>query len=212
MQNALTETQRIEVTRDQAKQRIGLQGSLVCTVARLYAWKRVDILLEMVPAFTDEATLVIVGDGPEQAALENHARSLGIADRVRFVGRVPHHEVHLYLRAADVFVLNTSYEGLSHTLIETRSVGTPIVTTDIGGNREMLINDETALLVPVGDPESFVAAVNRLLENSELGQRLAHAAAHGLEHFVWDRLIDETMEILDELTKPQPGTRTPGQL
>ena len=211
VQNALTETPRIDITRNEAKQRIGLRGSLVCTVARLYAWKRVDILLEMVPAFTGDSTLVIVGDGPEQAALENRARSLGVADRVRFVGRIPHHEVHLYLRAADVFVLNTSYEGLSHTLIETRSVGTPIVTTDIGGNREILKNEETALLVPVGDPESFVAAVNRLLNSPELRQHLAQAATRGLEHFIWDRLVDETMEIIDKLTKPQPVTKPPGK-
>jgi glycosyltransferase involved in cell wall biosynthesis len=209
VQNALTETPRIDITRNEAKQRIGLRGSLVCTVARLYAWKRVDLLLEMVPAFTGDSTLVIVGDGPEQAALENRARSLGVADRVRFVGRIPHHEVHLYLRAADVFVLNTSYEGLSHTLIETRSVGTPIVTTDIGGNREILKNEETALLVPVGDPESFVAAVNRLLNSPELRQNLAQAATRGLEHYIWDRLVDETMEIIDKLIKPQPVTKPP---
>ena len=134
---------------------------------------------------------------------------MGVADRVRFVGRIPHHEVHLYLRAADVFVLNTSYEGLSHTLIETRSVGTPIVTTDIGGNREILKNEETALLVPVGDPESFVAAVNRLLNSPELRQNLAQAATRGLEHYIWDRLVDETMEIIDKLIKPQPVTKPP---
>jgi glycosyltransferase involved in cell wall biosynthesis len=86
------------------------------------------------------------------------------------------------------------------------------VTTDIGGNREILKNEETALLVPVGDPESFVAAVNRLLKSPELGQHLARSATRGLEHFIWDRLVDETMEILDELTKPQPVTKTPGQV
>ena len=174
---------------------------MVCTVARLYAWKRVDDLIDMVPAFAKSATLVVVGDGPEQNVLERCARDLGVIDRVHFVGRVAHEDVPMYLRAADVFVLNTAYEGLSHTLIETRTIGTPIVTTDIGGNREILTNEENALLVPFGDSESFVAAVNRVLNDPALGERLSGIASTNLSHFAWDRLVDETMQILLNVTR-----------
>ena len=201
VQNALTETPLIEHTRDEAKRELGLEGPVVCTVARLYAWKRVDDLIAMVPAFVQSATLVVVGDGPEQNFLERCARDLGVTDRVRFVGRVAHEDVPMYLRAADVFVLNTAYEGLSHTLIETRTVGTPIVTTDIGGNREILTNEENALLVPFGDAESFVAAVNRVLNDPVLGERLSGMASTNLAHFAWDRLVDETMQILANVTR-----------
>ncbi|MCY3894845.1 MAG: glycosyltransferase, partial [Chloroflexi bacterium] len=161
-------------------------------------------LLRMVPDFANDAVLAIVGDGPEQPALERFAAELGLADRVRFVGRVAHRDVGLYLRAADVFVLNTSYEGLSHTLVEARVVGTPIVTTDIGGNREILTNEQNALLTPLGDHCAFVNAVNRLLTDRELSERLTGAGSEGLDHFAWDRLVDETMEILSEVTGSAP--------
>ena len=207
VQNALTETPRVELTRDQAKRELHLSGSVVCTVSRLYSWKRVDDLIAMVPAFAKAATLVVVGDGPEQTVLERCARNLGVWDQVRFVGRVPHEEVPMYLRAADVFVLNTAYEGLSHTLIETRTVGTPIVTTDIGGNREILTNEENALLVPLGDSDSFVVAVNRVLNDSALSERLSRMASSNLSHFAWDRLVDETMEILANVTRSKPQGR-----
>ena len=198
--NALTEIPEIEDSREEAKRHLGFSGPLVCTVSRLYGWKRVDDLLRMVPDFANDAVLAIVGDGPEQPALERFAKDLGLGDRVRFVGRVPHRDVGLYLRAADVFVLNTSYEGLSHTLVEARVVGAPIVTTDIGGNREILKHEHNALLTPLGDQRAFVAAVNRLLTDRELAERLARTGSEGLEHFSWDRLVDETMEILSEVT------------
>ncbi|MCY3748287.1 MAG: glycosyltransferase family 4 protein [Chloroflexi bacterium] len=206
--NALTEIPEIDLPREEAKRQLGFEGPLVCTVSRLYSWKRVDELLRMVPDFANGAVLAIVGDGPEQPALERFAKELGLGDRVRFVGRVPHRDVGMYLRAADVFVLNTSYEGLSHTLVEARVVGTPIVTTDIGGNREILTHEHNALLTPLGDHSAFVAAVNRLLTNRELAQRLAHAGSEGLDHFAWDRLVDETMEILSEVTAASARERS----
>jgi glycosyltransferase involved in cell wall biosynthesis len=75
------------------------------------------------------------------------------------------------------------------------------VTTDIGGNREILTNEENALLVPFGDSESFVAAVNRVLNDPVLGERLSGMASTNLEHFAWNRLIDETMQILANVTR-----------
>lgn len=206
--NALTEIPEIEESREEAKRQLGFRGPLVCTVSRLYGWKRVDDLLRMVPDFANDAVLAIVGDGPEQPALERFAAELGLDDRVRFVGRVAHRDVGLYLRAADVFVLNTSYEGLSHTLVEARVVGTPIVTTDIGGNREILTNEYNALLTPLGDHRAFVAAVNRILCDHELAEHLARAGSEGLDHFAWDRLVDETMEILSEVTAASARVRS----
>ena len=206
--NALTEIPDIEESREEAKRQLGFRGPLVCTVSRLYGWKRVDDLLRMVPDFANDAVLAIVGDGPEQPALERFAAELGLRNRVRFLGRVPHRDVGMYLRAADVFVLNTSYEGLSHTLVEARVVGTPIVTTDIGGNREILKHEHNALLTPLGDHRAFVAAVNRLLTDGELAERLARAGSEGLDHFAWDRLVDETMEILSEVTAASARERS----
>ena len=178
---------------------------MVCNVSRLYAWKHVDALIRMVPRFDHGAALLIVGGGPEQSRLEQLSREVGVTDRVVFTGDVPHDRVATYLRASQICVLNTQYEGLSHTLVEARHVGTPIVTTDVGGNREILRHEHSAVLVPFGDEDAFVHAVNDLLADPAHGARLARAARTGLEHFRWDRLVDETLEVLHDAIDRRPG-------
>jgi glycosyltransferase involved in cell wall biosynthesis len=148
----------------------------------------------MAPRFARGATLVIVGDGPERRSLESLAGALD-APAV-FVGAVDQEDVHSYLAAADVFVLNTRYEGMSHVLLEARRAGAPIVTTDVGGNLEILDSGENALLVPYGDHPAMVAAVNRLLEESELAGSLRDGARRGMDQYSWDRQVAETLQLL----------------
>ena len=206
IQNALTSTPRPDEDSASALRSMGLKPPVVCNVSRLYAWKNVDALIHMVPRFDLNATLLIVGDGPERPRLERLARKTDIADRVVFTGDVQHSRVATCLRASNVCVLNTQYEGLSHTLVEARHVGTPIVTTDVGGNREILSHEHSALLVPFGDSDAFVQAVNRLLHNPAYGHQMAKAAQIGLEHFRWDRLVDETLDVLRDAVHQRPGT------
>ena len=71
----------------------------------------------------------------------------------------------------------------------------------IMSNHAILTNEENALLVPFGDSESFVAAVNRVLNDPVLGERLSGMASTNLAHFAWDRLVDETMQILANVTR-----------
>lgn len=205
IQNALTSTPRPNEEPEAARQGLGLRAPVICNVSRLYAWKHVDALIRMVPRFDHGAALLIVGGGPEQSRLEQLAREVGVTDRVVFTGDVPHDRVATYLRASQICVLNTQYEGLSHTLVEARHVGTPIVTTDVGGNREILRHEHSAVLVPFGDEDAFVHAVNDLLADPAHGARLAQAAQTGLEHFRWDRLVDQTLEVLRDAIDRRPG-------
>ncbi len=205
IQNALTSTPRPDPDADPVHDSLGLSPPVICNVSRLYRWKNVDALIRMVPRFERGATLLIVGDGPERPRLERLAKDVGVADRIVFTGDVPHDRVATYLGASDVCVLNTQYEGLSHTLVEARHVGAPIVTTDIGGNREILHHEHSALLVPFGDEDAFVGAVNRLLNDPAYGEQLARAAKSGLEHFHWNRLVDETLVLLQDVIQRRPG-------
>ena len=192
--NALVGAAHSRLTPSEIRSRLGVTGPLVLTVARLYPWKQVDDLIRMAPRFSAGATLVIVGDGPERDSLEALAGNLNAA--VVFVGAVDQSEVHSYLAAADVFVLNTRYEGMSHVLLEARRAGVPIVTTDVGGNLEILDSDHNALLVPYGDHPAMVAAVNRVLDDPALADRLRDNARAGMEHYSWDRQVGETLQLL----------------
>ena len=123
----------------------------------------------------DRAKLVIVGDGPERESLEAAAASLGIRDRVVFTGQV--NNVQVYFATADVLVNPSHSEGSPYVLLEAMAANLPIVATAVGGVPEMVENNQTALLVPAGDPRALADAIARVLSDKQLAQRLSASAS-----------------------------------
>jgi glycosyltransferase involved in cell wall biosynthesis len=128
-------------------------------VCRLTGWKGVDGLIRTLPELGPDVGLVVVGDGPLYGELTALASHLGVSDRVRFLGTVPRERVASLLRACDLFVLNSSYEGLPHVILEAASAGLPVIATDAGGTREVVHDLANAQLVPVGDLAMLVTAI-----------------------------------------------------
>jgi glycosyltransferase involved in cell wall biosynthesis len=110
----------------------------VLIVARLANWKRIDHALREFAGLPPDWNLRILGDGPRRGELEALTKSLGIAARVEFLGACDHATVQKAMRAATVLLQTSSYEGLSHTLLEALAAGLPIVATEVGGNVELL--------------------------------------------------------------------------
>jgi glycosyltransferase involved in cell wall biosynthesis len=197
--NAMTSRFDGTVSAEEARRAVGLEGTLVLTVARLAKWKNVDLLIKLVPDLPAEAKLVIVGDGPEEEALKSLAGELEVAERVVFVGRVPQQRVALYMRAADVFVLNTRYEGLSHTILEAMDVGLPVVATAVGGNMELIEDGENGFLVEVDNREQFVSAVGKLLSDNTLREDFIQRSKERVRDSSWDRLVEATLGVLEQV-------------
>jgi glycosyltransferase involved in cell wall biosynthesis len=162
----MTPTPRAELTNDPA-------APLVLTVARLDAQKGIPVLLDAVASVPD-AAFVVAGDGPDRAALEARAVSLGLADRVRFLGH--RRDVASLLAAADVLVLPSLYEGLPLSVLEAMIAGVPVIATAVGGTDEVVRDGETGTLVPPGDASALAAAIRRVLGDRERSSRLADAA------------------------------------
>jgi len=199
--NALTSRFDGSITVDEARRKIGLEGTLVLTVARLYKWKNIDVLIKLVPDLPPDSKLVIVGDGPEENYLKGLAKEMGIADRVIFVGRIPQAQVALYLRAADVFVLNTRYEGLSHTILECMDVGIPVVATAVGGNVELIEDGVNGFLVPVDDLKQIVSAVRKLLYDRKVRESFVQRSKEKVKDASWEKLVDTTVGILEQVAR-----------
>jgi glycosyltransferase involved in cell wall biosynthesis len=127
------------------------------------------------------ARLVLIGKGEDEARLRALAASEGVADRVFFAGSLDHDVMPLILSAADVMVLPTVSEGLANAWVESLACGTPVVTSDVGGARE-LINSDTAGRLVARDPEAVAAGINAVLNNPPAREAVAALT----EGFSWD--------------------------
>lgn len=141
-----------------------------------------------------EARLVIIGEGPERDALEKQARALGIADRVDMPGYIA--EPWRYFRTARVCAVSSVTESFSNVAVEALAHGLPVVSTDCGGPREILIRPEQGVLVPVGDVAAMAAALVAALEDpGDPAPRVARARDFSLDAALdaYDELFDRVM-------------------
>ncbi len=181
-----------------ASQRGGSKGFRVLFVGRLVERKGVAELIEALrrlpPALG--ARLDVIGDGPERARLEALVRESGLGDRVVLRGRVPAAELRAAYGAADVLALpsvldsRSDTEGLGVVLLEAMSYGVPVIGSRIGGIPDIVIDGETGLLVPPGDPAALATALQRLAQDEDLRARLGAAGrAHIRGPFAWDSVV-----------------------
>jgi glycosyltransferase involved in cell wall biosynthesis len=175
-------------------------GPLVLSVGRLVPHKRIGDLIAAMPsvaAVFPAARLLIVGAGTERAALEAAAENLGIANRVRFLASVPRRRVLELMAEADLLVLPSLTETLSHVAIEAIAIGAPVVATAIPGLSEVLEHERTALLVPPCDPAALAAAIIRMAEDAELRERLVrNGRAAAREKFSWPANLAALEDVL----------------
>jgi glycosyltransferase involved in cell wall biosynthesis len=123
--------------------------------------------------------LVMVGEGPERQRIEDRVRALELAPYVTMTGQVPSAEP--YYAIADVAVLSSRSEGSPNALLEAMAARVPVVATAVGGIPEMVVNEDSALLVAPGDCAALTAAVTALLTNPELARRLTGQARELVE-------------------------------
>ncbi len=167
------------------------------TVCRLTGWKGVDGLIQALPALPDVG-LVIVGDGPLYADLVALSRTLGVETRVCFVGMVPKEHVSAYLRACDIFVLNSTYEGMPHVILEAMAAGLPVVATAVGGSGEIIKDGVNGLLIPPGEPLSLQQALRRMLSNPAQRVNMVEKSQDTLARFSLEGMVERTEEVISK--------------
>ena len=176
--------------RDELRAEFGLEGPTLAFAGRLMAAKALDVALAAM-ARVPEAALVIVGDGPDRAALERQRDELGLGGRVRFLGGLGREGVLRIFRAADAVLLSSRWENFPHVIVEALAVGTPVIASAVGGVPEVVRDGENGLLVPAGDADALAAAIRRLLGDDDLRARLAAAAAPSVESYSAERLLGQ---------------------
>ena len=142
---------------------------LVLAMGRLHPNKAFDVLLQAV-ARLERAWLWLAGAGPEDAALRALAQTLGIAERVRFLGW--RDDGPALLAAADLLVCPSRHEPLGNVVIEAWAAGRPVVAAASAGPKQLIVEGTSGLLAPVDDGEALAQAIGRVLSEPDLARRL----------------------------------------
>lgn len=188
-------------SREEARKAIGIPGNILLSTGRLVAWKGFRMLIKIMPQLlkiNQFFRLVIVGDGLEYKTLQTMIKNLGLEKKVYLVGRKNPQELAQYLAAAEIYILNTGYEGFSHQILEAMTAGVPVITTSAGGNREVIHQGENGFMVKYNDEFNLVEAVKTVWQTPELQQRFIAEGKKTVEHFSAEKMISKTLEVLEE--------------
>lgn len=154
--------------------------------------------MEFVLAQEPDARLVVAGDGPLAGNLRSQVEAQGLTGEVHFVGELD--GVAPLLDRASLFVLSSLWEGLPYVILEAMSAALPVVTTDVGGCPELVIDSKTGLIVPPAQPRKLADAILSVLRDSDRGASMGAAGRdRALKEFGMDRWLDENEAVYTEL-------------
>jgi glycosyltransferase involved in cell wall biosynthesis len=193
---ALVERDRADVRRELA---LAPDAKVLLSVGRLVPPKGLDRVIKAAPHVLSEfpdVRFVWVGDGAGRDALAVQAREYGVADRIVFAGQ--RSDVPRFLLAADLFVFPSLFEAFGLALAEAMACGVPVVASDAGGIPELVTHREHGVICRSGDSAALLEALRWALRNPDEMKRMADNARCRAAQFPEQRMIDETLGLLEE--------------
>lgn len=199
------------------KAQLGLAGARVLGfIGSFYAYEGLDLLLVALPHILDQTPdvrVLLVGGGPQEEALKQQARQLGIADQVVFTGRVPHNEVSRYYDLVDILVYPRHSMRLTELVtplkpLEAMAQGRLFVASDVGGHKELIRDGETGVLFRAGDAQDLADKVLGLLASTQRWPALRASGRHFVEaERNWQASVARYQSVYSDLMRLHEGTR-----
>jgi glycosyltransferase involved in cell wall biosynthesis len=171
------------------------RSKIIGTIGSLYSHKNHKLFLDMAKIILDSIQnknidFLVIGDGPLRNELEIYSERLGIQKSVIFTGN--RSDIPRLLKKMDIFVMTSLYEGMSNAIMEAMIVELPVVATDVGGNRELVINGVTGFLCPPDNAQSLAEKINYLLKNGEDARQMGERGRNRIEEdFSVEKMIKE---------------------
>jgi glycosyltransferase involved in cell wall biosynthesis len=172
---------------------------IIGTISRLEYSKNIENLLESAKILKRENIIyLVIGDGPERKKIEKLINRYQLKNNFFLLGDIP--EAAKYLKAFDIFVLPSRYEGFPLVILEAMNARLPIVVTDVGGLKEMIENKKEGILVEAKNPKVLAMAIKELIENKNLARNLAENAYRKVkEMFSLEKMVKETFNLYQEI-------------
>lgn len=189
----------LENSKFQSKLKLGLETeyNYIGIVARLSPVKNHKAMIDAFKLITKQkpkTKLLIVGDGELREELHNYVEINRLNNVILFLGS--RDDIPTILNALDIFVLSSNSEGLSMAIIEAMAAGLPVVATNVGGNKELVMDGINGLLVPPKCPESIANAVIKLVNNNSFATRLGNTGKDiFLNKFTINKMVEKFIEI-----------------
>jgi len=182
----------VPVDRVAAKQVLGVNGPLFISTGALIPRKNQDLVIRAMTSFPD-AILMLAGQGEAEQNYRTLANQLGVADRIRFLGSVPHEQLAQLTAAADIAILVSRSEGLANAWVEALACGTPVIISEAGGARELVTSAVAGRIV---DPnvEAIVAAAKAILAEPPEQDMVRSSVSR----FSWKNNGDQLLAILQQ--------------
>lgn len=183
---------------------------LLATVGRLVARKALGQLLDQLAGLSEKTgqrvKLLVIGTGPEEAALNAKAAELGIAGQVQFLGALSDQEKFDVLGMADLYVSSSQHEGFGLVFLEGMAAGLPVICYDHGGQTDFLVDGETGYLVPLNDKEMLARRVRELVVDAALRQKIADANRQRVERYFIEAMAEAYEELFEACIRDRRQT------
>lgn len=179
-------------------------GNEICVimVARFSPQKDHSLLIRALAGVQGTWRLKLVGEGPTRPQVESLVRSLGLQERVEFLGA--RQDVPTLLAGAHVFVLTSNWEGFPLSILEAMRAGLPVIASDVGGVREAVLEGITGFLVPRGNELILRNRLELILADSALRLRMGQAGRqHYIAHFTTDTMVSRILEVYMQVLSPE---------
>ncbi len=180
-----------QADRQAARTALDINTFTVLSVGSLIPRKGHHLAIEAI-ALRADCALLIAGGGPQRAELEALARRLGVDERVRFLGDVPHRDLPRLYAAADVLLLASEREGWANVLLEAMACGTPVIATDVNGTSEVVRSSAAGRLIPRRTPEAIIDTLDDLRRDLPHRQDTRSYA----EQFSWEPIARANRTLL----------------
>ncbi len=188
----------LKISKEEAREKLNLFGSVLISAGRLVPWKGFSALIEIMPEILKkipDAKLIIVGDGPQRDNYLSLIDNYSLQNNVFLTGQISHNDMMLYLRAGDIFILNTAYEGFSHHILEAMAMGISVITTNAGGNPEIIRDKDNGFLVEYNDKNAILNSIEKILPNREIKESLTREGRKSAQKFNSENMINQTISV-----------------